>query len=216
MAAMTFLQMQNEIVNLRFGEPKRLNAVLWIQHRYRQVFGLRDWPFRQVSREPVTTGAGGSITTASPLRRAYALELASGDSLAYISPREMRTDYKVGTALTGPPQVYTQIGGLLQTQPPLPSGASVFVSYQRAVCCFDDHGLIRAGALSGAADTPLWPEEHHYLLVLGGMATGLKNVNDPTWESLEQEYQLSIDAMIDDLMPPDLYGTTQYGRQSFA
>lgn len=214
MAKTTFAEMQNELTTLRFGEQRRANAARWLQHRYRQLFGVRDWPFRQVVREPVTISADGSFTTDSPFRRIVALELGTGEALAYMTPADLRASYPLNGAQAPPPLNYTAIDGVVRVAPAPGGDLSAYCSYQRAVCCYAENGTVRPGALANATDYPLWPEEHHYLLVLGGMATGLKNVNDPSWQSIEQEFQIGVDSMIDDLMP-EQYGTLQYGRESY-
>lgn len=214
MAATTFAEMQNELTTLRFGEQRRANVARWLQHRYRQVFGLRDWSFRQAIREPVTIGADGSFQTDVPARRIIAVELATGDALAYMTPAELRAAYPVGGPQAPPPLHYTASGGVVRVAPAPGGDLSAFCTYQRSVCCYAENGTLHAGALANATDYPIWPEEHHYLLVLGGMATGLKNVNDPSWVSVEQEFQLGVDSMIDDLMP-EQYGTLQYGREDY-
>lgn len=217
MAQLPFVDMQNELVSLRFGEAKRSSCKLWINHRYRQLFGMRDWPFRYVEREAVTINSSGTLASfSSPLRRAFALELASdGSSLAFVQPDTMRLDYPVNQTSAATPQEYTVRGGIVYVKPAPSGDTSAYLSYQRSVCCYKADGTIRTGAMTADDDYPLWPEEHHYLLVLGGMATGLKNVNDPTWEALEQEYAIGVDSMIDDLFPPDTYGNIQYGRQVY-
>ena len=209
MPALTFLQMQSELTTLRFGEGKRSNTKLWLNQRYQQLFNLRDWPFRQVSREPVTMANGG-FTTLTPFRRIVAVELSDGSSLPYMTPSDMRLSYPTNSTQAPPPQNYTTLNGVVKVAPA--ADVPAFCSYQRAVCHYDEQGTVVAGGFALDYDYPLWPEEHHYLLILGAMATGLKNVNDPTWQSVEQEYQGAVDQMIDDLMPPDLYGTLQYGR----
>lgn len=212
---LTFLDMQTELVDLRFGAGRRENIKKWINSRYRLVFGMRDWPFRHVYRESVTIDGTGAVSaTVSPLRRAFALELASdGSALNFVQPSVMREEFLANNTNSGVPVDYMQIDNVLQVRP-VPSGSvAASLSYQRAVCCFKQDGTIRAGGMVADDDYPLWPQEHHYLLVTGGMAVGLKNVNDPTWEALDQEYGMALDLMLDDLFPADTYGNLQYGRQ---
>jgi len=64
-------------------------------------------------------------------------------------------------------------------------------------------------------DTPVFDEAYHPLLVIGATATGLKMENDPTWGALEQEFDAGLQAMVEELCPPDHATTLQYGRDSF-
>lgn len=214
---MTFKEMQDELVNFRFGEGKRTNAKFWINHRYRQLFVLRDWSFRQISREAVTIHNTGLLsTTTYPVARIYSLELGStGDSLAAVSPKDFRGYYSVTDTAAGTPQEYTTIGGRVQVRPVPTGDITAYASYQMAPVVNQVGGVPTAGGLVNDTDYPFFADTHHYTVVLGAMATGLKVVNDPTWEALEQEYGLGVDLMIDDYSPPDQYGTSQFGREDW-
>lgn len=68
------------------------------------------------------------------------------------------------------------------------------------------------GQLDNDTDQSVFPEPYDYVLVLGAIATGLKLENDPTWPSMEEEYNDMLAAMIDTLIPPDRAKNLQYGR----
>jgi hypothetical protein len=212
---LTFLDIQNELVRLRFGEGRRANVKQWINAKYRDIFVARDWSFRQVYREPVHIDAQGFVSaTATPFTRVYALELADGTALSFVQPNVARENFPINLQTRpNPPEQFFVVDRVVRVQPP-PSGiVDAYISYQRAVCCRMSTGQIKAGSMLADNDYPIWSQEHHYLLVTGAMALGLKNVNDPTWQALEADYGLAVDAMADDYFPTDTYGNQQFGRQ---
>ena len=49
--------------------------------------------------------------------------------------------------------------------------------------------------LSVDTDTPLIPEEFHYLLVMGAASEGLRSENDPSWQGFEDDYAQGVENM---------------------
>jgi hypothetical protein len=112
------------------------------------------------------------------------------------------------------PTFYTVLNEKVYIGPSSFSG-TLYLSYDRRMCHYNAVGGITAGPMIEIGDYPLYPVEYHYMLAVGGMASGLKVQNDPTWDSLEQEFQQMLGTMREDLLPPDLYGSNQYGRDDF-
>jgi len=209
----TFKDIQDECVVFRFGEIRRNSVKLWINRRMQAIWGESEWPFKRVNRELVQTDLSGSIFMPIGFRRAIALEDPDGNVLTYMVPEEFRNSYPLNQVTNAPPSVYTTWNGkiITDTNPGGP-GTQFYLSYLRRICCYQTGGILKEGLLVNDDDSPIWDPEHHFLLVLGASATGLKLENDFTWNALEDEFTAALTEMKDDLMPPDQVGTGQYGR----
>lgn|SRR5215831_2828420 len=212
---MTFKEIQDECVVFRFGEIRRNSVKLWVNRRMQGVWGEAEWPFKRVNRQTVSTDSNGLLQMPVGFRRAIALEDSQGNELEYMVAEEFRDNYPWNQVTNAPPSVYTTWNGqiLFDSNPGL-LGVQFKLSYLRRICCYQASGLLKEGLLVDDSDTPIWDPEHHFLLVMGATATGLKLENDWTWNALEDEFQGALQEMKDDLMPPDQVGTGQYGADN--
>jgi len=207
---MAFSDIRQELVTQRFGVALSTSINRWINTRYGMVWADSEWPFKKVRRESwAVTGAAPQMPPA--YWKTTRLERQDGEKMLYLAPDDFDDSYPIGTPIGNLPEAYTVIAGQLYIGPT--AGAqTMYHSYERRPCHYDATDTIIPGLLSVDTDYPLWPPEFHYVLVVGAMATGLKVQNDITWDSLEQEFGTILTSMREDLLPPDLYGTTQYGR----
>lgn len=207
---LTLSDMRGELIQQRFGAGLQTSIDRWLNARYASVWSDQEWPFKRIHREQ------WDITGAMPqMPVAWAattrLETSDGIELQFLLPDDFDDWYPVGAPIGSKPESYTVIGGQLIIGPT--AGAqTLFHSYEIRVVHYNASDVKVPGVLLLDTDYPFWPEEYHYMLVVGATATGLKLQNDPTWDALEQEFTVHLEAMADDLIPPDQYGTVQYGR----
>jgi hypothetical protein len=209
----TYKELQDEVIDFRFNEGRRDIIKRLIDRRYAMVWAAAEWPFKKMPRTALTVGASlTGLTMPADFGRALHLETSAGEPLKYYPPVEFQDNWDALDSSAGTATDYTVINGTIYVRPYQGAGASFSLAYERRVSHLADGVTATAGLMNSDNDTPIWPVEHHYLLVFGAMADGLKLENDNTWEALEDAYDQSIQTMMQDLLPPDHVGTLQYGR----
>lgn len=215
---MTYLEIVNEILNLRFNENRRSMAQRWVGIKEMEVWSAYDWPFKVV-RGATLTIASGNISPTMPtgffkvLKNGLQDDL--GSKLTYLEP-DLFDSYYVGTSNTyqGRPQEYTIVNGVLYLGPTPDTGYTFTVSYQRTYVHLNGAGAVTAGPMSADTDTPIWDSQFHFLLVPAAMGLGLKLENDPTSGPIDQEYAALMARMADHYLPTDSSETRQYGADN--
>jgi hypothetical protein len=211
---MTYDDIQDEVINARFKETQRTSVRHWINQRYAWIWAAGDWHFKKVFNEALEVSAADTTPTMpGGYNRTLRLYDDLGTALMYLSPEEFSTSFSDLTT-TGRPSFYTVVNRELQLAP-IPDTSYTFKhSYERTVCHLADGSTVTTGLMNSDNDTPVWPSEHHFILVIGAIATGLKIENDPTYLALEEEFNAAYMAMKDDLLPPDRGQNLQYGRDT--
>lgn len=212
---MNFLDIQNEVLAFRFNAVQRPSVKYWINTRYASIWGGSDWSFTRVAPVNLSVVASNQ-TPVMPADFGNVLQLFNdqGTEIEYAVPWifEDYDQYNKKAINVSRPSLYTTIDSQVYLTPTPDINYTFQMSYLRSVCHKDLNGAIQTGLMSADTDSPAWPVEHHYLLVLGATSMGLKLENDFTWDGVEQEYQGLLEAMNDDLLPVDRAQTIQYGR----
>lgn len=212
---MNYLAIQDEVIELRFDSTTRDYVKNWIDARYAAIWGDNDWHFKKVLAESLSiTASDNTPTMPTTFGRVLHLYDNNGVEVEYLSPASFDYRYATDTSESRPMH-YTVVNRQIYLGPIPVSNQTFKLSYERQVCHYADATTLTAGVMNSDLDTPVWPSEHHYVLVVGALATGLKLKNDRTWEMAEQEFRLLYDAMAQDLLPPDQPENLQYGRQDF-
>lgn len=208
---MTFKEMQDDLVNQRFGENKRDQTKTWLNTRMGMIWAMAEWPFKKTDRETAAVDASGVVTMPSTFRRMNWMETADEGRIFYQTPAEFRATWGAGNADSGSAPVnYTVLNGVAYVRPH--GASSVYIAYDRKMCHLANGTTLTAGIMDSDNDEPVWDEEFHHVLVSGAMSTGLKIENDPTWESLEAEFGMIVAWMREEYLPPDGAETKQFGR----
>lgn len=212
---MTYREIQDEILSLRFNEQRRDPCKNWIGFRYGRIWAAAEWPFKKVEPANLTVTVGDDTPTMPVgFRRALALYNELGDLLAPVEPSAFDDAYRVDAAngVTGVPRDYKIVNQQIVLGPK-PSGAYTYtLAYERGPVHFNNVGAVTAGLMSADSDYPIWDASFHYVLVFGAMSTGLRLENDPTWPAIEDEYKMALMEMANEYLPPDQVGTSQFGR----
>ena len=203
---MNFDDLQDELINLRFGEGRRGSIRHWINLRYQQVNSMTTWPWSYPQVDEKTSVDGAVTTTIQNISQVF--NVTDDWELSYIPYEKARREFLTANPDTGAPthwtveQVAEGDAGRRIVLCPVPDG-------ERTVRVT---GKSRPAQLTEGTDIPVWPTHWHYVLVLGATATGLKAENDPTWEALEMEFNSLVAAMKDELLPAHQPEPMQYGR----
>lgn len=205
--SMTFLSLQNEVINARFSEGKRTSVQYWLNLRYAMVWNAQDWGFTYKKGSLAVTGGTSSATLPADCLRAGELTDPNGTRIDYITPAQWEASYggaNVSTGSTDYPTEWTIVNGVAYLGPTPASTANYDLLYK-----------MKFTALSADADVPLLPSEYHYMLVFGALASGLIVENDPTWEAPDQQFQQQLLSMAMSYAS-DWPGTVQYERDTFS
>lgn len=199
---MTYEEIWTEIVNWRFNGGNIPSAKLWVNLRYGQVYNDRFWVFRNATA--LTTTTGGSATLGSlpaDFGRLVALNDPYGQALRYLTPSEYAASYYSTSTPVGAPTDYTVLDGVIKLGPAAASSLSGYqITYQR-----------KWVKLVNNSDVPDLPEEYHYMLVHGGLATGLALANDFTFQ-FQHDMYTELLASLREAYTSDYGGTVQYAR----
>lgn len=191
------LQLRDAVLGRRFPAASQgSNALRWLETAYQDVWSAAEWTFARVMLEELTVD---DATPTMPATFADAIELYSPDGcrLERLSQEEFEL-YAVSPFFTGTPYVYTVVNRQI-TLAPTPSGSSTFkLSYRRRMSHKESNGTtVTAGFMDEDTDFPLW-DDHHGVLIPRASAIGLQEVNDPTWEGQQIEYERQLSRMKDD------------------
>lgn len=217
---MTYKELQDAVLGRRFpAASQRANAKRWLRTAYSDVWAAYDWNFKRVSREPVAVAAGGLVEMPSAFGKQIALYDDLGVRLAELSQErfEEQFDLTEGGNAFGFMVVNRQI-----VVAPDPGTATYQLSYKRRLAHLTPDGVadddvisttVSAGFMDGDSDLPLWDEEHHAVLIPRATVIGLIEMNDPTWDQQQVEYERQLDRMRSDL--ETVRPALQWGAQAW-
>lgn len=212
---MNYLALQDAVLGTRFDTSQRAQAKQWIQAVYARIWALEDeWLFKRVGPVSITVTAGVELASGLPtdLDDVMAVYDNYGAELERLAPDDydemVLPDSLVSTR--GTPAVYKVVNRLIYIGPPSDAAYTFKVVYTRRLSCFDVANAVKLGELTSDTDYPLWDSQHHYVLVLGATALGLKIENDPSFGGLDDEYGNALAAMREELVLET--AGLQYGR----
>jgi hypothetical protein len=203
--ALNYLALQDAVLGRRFpAASQRTNAKRWLATAYQDVWSAEDWTFKRVSRASLTMTAGDTTPT-MPADFGSAIELFddSGNKLEYLSQerfeRYFAADLIVSTA--GTPYAYTVVNRQIEVSS-APGTATYKLSYYRRLSHKESDGTtVTAGFMDEDSDYPLW-DDNHAVLIPRATAIGLIEVNDPTWQQAQEEYERQLGRMMSDYEQP--------------
>ncbi len=194
--ALNYLALQDAVLGRRFpAASQRANAKRWLATAYQDVWSADDWAFKRVSLSNLSVTAGDSTPT-MPADFADTVVLfdANGSELQRLS-QEGLDSHAAGSG-SGSPYVYSVVNRQI-TLAPNPGATTLKLSYRRRLASRTLALVVQAGFMSLDTDYPLW-DDHHSLLIPRATAIGLAEINDPTWEQAQTEYERQLARMKDD------------------
>lgn len=195
---MTHKELQDAVLGRRFpGASQRENAKRWLRTAYSDVWAAHDWSFKRVSLADVTVLTGGLLSLPTDFGREIGVYTDQGSRLVQVAQDRFEEEFLVSEL--GTARAFMAVNRQI-TVAPVSVGATYQLSYERRVAHLESDGTtVSAGFMDEDSDTPLWLEEHHSLLVPRAMVIGLQEINDPSWEPLQDEYERQLDRMRKDL-----------------
>jgi hypothetical protein len=190
-----FLEIQNEAMFDRFGEPRRASIKRYINARYGRIWAQEAWSFKRALVTTTVTTSTVSLA-ALGLQRIEGAFRTSGTTNAEIYPDRPEDFQNWLSTVSGRPYGYTVYGDTL-TLERSPSSSEVLHLV----------GELKFDPLVNDGDEPLLPEEFHMMLVHGAVSEALRMENDPTWQGAEQDYN----AYLADLRAGYLTAVRTYG-----
>ena len=197
--ALNYLALQDAVLGRRFpAASQRNNAKRWLNTAYQDVWSSADWTFKRVSLSTLALTAGDS-TPDMPSDYGDTIELydpQQGYKLKRLSQEEFE-QYAVDPLFVGTPYLYSVINRQV-TLAPSPGGGTLRHSYFRRLSHREADGTtVTVGFMNEDDDYPLW-DDHHAVLIPRATAVGLVEVNDPTWEQAQTEYERQLARMKED------------------
>ena len=215
--ALSYLDSQNAVLGRRFPPAsQRVNAKRWLATAYQDVWSAADWTFKRVSRVSFPLTAGISTPT-MPSDFGDAIELYDdmGEVLVRLSQERFEEEFAdiLVQSQTGTPEVYTVVNRQIEVAP-IPGAVTFRLSYFRRLSHKEENGTtVTGGFMDEDTDYPLW-DDHHSVLIPRATAIGLQEINDPTWDQAQEEYERQLARMRDDYVqqnPAVQWGAVAWG-----
>jgi hypothetical protein len=210
-ADLTRAEIRAQVLLHAFNANDVANANTWISQVERRVWGLVDWPFKEVDLTSLTVTANDPTPTL-PADYARVTQLLNHQREPLVELDRDQFDERglSDSDSTGIPSCYTVIGRSIVLGPYPDAGYTFQMRYERLLSHRDSTGAITVGAMDEEDDYPFWTG-HELLLVHGARAIGKGIRNDPSQAYDQQEYDAALLDMISDYFPASR-GPRRYGR----
>lgn len=189
---------------------------LWLDAAYTWVWNAFDWTFKQVSMESLTVTASDSTPTMpGGIGEIQELIDNQGMTLERLDEDTFNSIYQYGVvnSQTGRPIHYKFVNRVLTLGPTPSAAATFYISYERRLSHFQSDGTtVVAGSFDADTDIPIFPAEHHMILVYHACMVGHGILSNPAAVNFKSLRDDALTAMIEDLADSVGRGS-QYGRE---
>lgn len=211
---MTYKQLQDEVIDLRFDESKRAKVKSWINIGYQRLWAYRNWSFKNVAPVGVTATITNNIASlAAPADFAKVTALYSpttGDRMRYLPPDLWDENYRTPLGLSsGIAGDFTVVDRNIFVGPA--QAGSFPLAYKRRLAHVDPNVGVIGGVMVNDGDQPLWPAEHDYLLIFEAAVQGEDLTDGLGSSSLMQRRDEALLSMVKDLAGPQAPGIRVWG-----
>lgn len=193
MPALTYANIYQAVLGGRFPQASQLtNSKRWVDTAYQDVWGAADWTFKRV---PLANLTVSSATPTMPTDFADVINLydPQGYVLTRLSQEEFEDYYTPNaSSVIWPADAYAVVNRQIYLN--AATSGTYKLSYKRRMAHKDNGGSVVAGPMSADTDKPLW-DDHHAILIPRAQVIGLLELNDPSWEPLQQEYEKQLSRM---------------------
>lgn len=203
MPTLNRLQLRDAVLGRRFpASSQATNALRWIDTAYADVWTAlqadgRMWSFELVFRANFAVTASATPTMPADFADAIELRDDAGNKLQRLSAQEFSEEFGVDSS--GGSWAYTVANRQIHLGPTPGASATFKLTYRRRLSHFQSNQTtVVAGFMDEDGDYPLWPD-HHGILIPRATAIGLQEVNDPTWQAPQEEYERQLARMRADL-----------------
>lgn len=175
---MTKAQLRTELQATGFGNTAAnvTSQNEWLRAAYVWVWNYARWAFKQVDMTNLTVVAGDA-TPAMPSDFGSVRQILNedGDPLVEMTPEEFDRRFQAGAidGETGKPYAFKVVNRVV-TLGPVPDASAAFKwSYERRVSHLETDGsTVTGGFMDEDDDLPLWPDDHHSVLVFHAAMIG--------------------------------------------
>ena len=204
---MTYKNLQDECILLRFDESRRASVKSWLNTRYAAIWSMEDWYFKHVTGVPFTVTAGDDGPTMfSDFAAVEGLFDNNGDPLRWL-PQRIFEEVYLGDTSSSTPREYTIVDRQIILGPTPSATTTFYISYRRRLSHVDGpSGLNAAGIMVNDSDQPIWGAEYDYLLVLEAAILGCELLEFPAAELSSQR-----DGMLQALLGDALHSQQSAG-----
>jgi hypothetical protein len=206
---MTYRQLQDEVIALRFDESKRASVKSWLNIGYQRLWAARDWSFKHTSAFLTLNAGDNSPSMPLDFARAEALYDSQGFELPYLSRPEWEQDFLY--AVSGKAAAWTVIDRQIYIGPKLENADTLSLAYKRRLAIVSATSGVIGGTLQADTDQPLWPAEHDYLLVLEAAVLGETLLDGLSSADLMARRDEALQAATSDLAGPQVPGVRVWG-----
>lgn len=222
---MTYQQIYTAVENIRFDAALLTVAggiKDWIRAREAEVWQYADWPLEDgaVLNLAVVNGVATIALPTGLSFQAQELEIfdENGFALEFMAPRrfyERYQPYNVPSITPGYGEAWTlttDLSGAPAATPqvrigPIPNGSRTYTVRGWSLPISRSAAAVyKIGAMSADSDLPWWPDDFHYFLVDGAIATGKRQRNDPTWQADEGFFQNGLERLAETMIPLERIG----------
>jgi hypothetical protein len=177
-------ELLDQILLDRFETEHRPRALLALNNRYAQLWGIEDWTWR-FAKVPVSVSVGVSFVGGLPNDFGVPLYFwdPDGKELSYLDTSYFQSAY--ATSTPGTPAAWTVIDQQIYLGPTPDTSSSAYQTYYRR----------RLIQLTDETQIPDFPQEFQLALVHGARAELLAFYNDPTAPVMDAEFQKDIEAL---------------------
>ena len=203
--ALTYLQLQDAVLGRRFpASTQRTNSKRWLASAYSDVWTApraddRMWSFELMFLVDLAITAGDSTPT-MPADYGDTIELrdADGAELKRLDAADFARQFAALTTSESP-WAFTVVGRVVHIGPTPGANATFKHTYRRRLSHREsDYTTVTGGFMDEDSDYPLW-DDHQSILIPRATAIGLQELNDPTWEQAQEEYERQLSRMRADL-----------------
>jgi len=191
--ALSYFNIYQAVLGSRFpAASQETNSKRWVDTAYQDVWSAADWTFRRVPRFAF---AVTSDTPAMPTDFADAISLFDPDGAELERLSEEEFERYATPADVGTPYAYSVVNRQIYLS--ASTSGTYALSYRRRLAHKDFFNAVVGGPMALDTDAPLW-DDHHSILIPRATAIGLQEINDPTWEQPQAEYERQLSRMKQD------------------
>lgn len=213
--------LKEQVQGRRFTNTQLTSGIpYWLFQAYQDVWDAGDWHFKKVRLAALALTSGSYAGTVDDARGPVVDVLNVYDENGSQIPRLPWDDWRARYAqsisdatVTSKPTAWALDGTNVRVGPRADATYAWTCDYRRGVTTRTSLGVEQPGWFQGDADIPLW-DGHGRLLVVRAQSIGLKDVNDPTFGPLDDEYDIALARFTEDHHDRGA-APVQFGRQAY-
>lgn len=183
---MTFKELQDEVIAMRFDESRRTSVKSWINLRYAAIWNKQDWTFKHVAGVSLAVVAGNKLPSLpEDFSRSEGIFDQYGEPLSYLDPSDWNDYFSDPQLTNGAPWAYKIVDREVYLGPTPEATTTFTINYVRRMAHVDGATTLDTpGTMVQDDDQPIWEAEYDYTLVVDACILGQQMLNDPTWSQL--------------------------------